>query len=125
MQVLSSEHANRESTRTGRVGKACGQGCGVLLDAVCSIEEGERRAHTRTSEIDKVGRARWFKLTANRSELVREVLATGVGGVEVAFNGHTNAATNDAVTVTPAKAGLHARDTLVCAKQTLASAKVV
>ena len=28
---------------------------------------------------------------ADRRELVREVLATGLGGVEVALNGHTDA----------------------------------
>jgi hypothetical protein len=50
---------------------------------------------------------------ADRSELVREVLAARLRGIEVALDGHANAAADDAVPVAAAQGGLHARDALV------------
>ena len=41
------------------------------------------------------------------------MLAPRLGGVEVALDGHTNTAAHDAIAVTAAKRGLHARDALV------------
>jgi hypothetical protein len=45
--------------------------------------------------------------------LIAEVLAACFGGIEVALNGHANAAADDAVPVAAAQGGLHARDALV------------
>jgi hypothetical protein len=46
-------------------------------------------------------------------ELIAEVLAAGVGGVEVALDRHADAAAHDAVAVTAAQGRLHARHALV------------
>ena len=49
----------------------------------------------------------------NRGELVGEVRAAGVGGVEVRLNDQSQTAAHDAVAVLAAQRGLHARDALV------------
>lgn len=46
-------------------------------------------------------------------ELIAEVLAAGVGGVEVALDRHADAAAHDAVAVTAAQGRLHTRHALV------------
>ena len=67
-----------------------------LLDAICRNEHNIVGAmHAKSMILCVRG------LTANRRELVREVLAARLGGVEVRLNCHRDAAAHDAVAVAP------------------------
>ena len=53
---------------------------------------------------------------ASHRELVREVRAAGLRGIEIRLNGHANAAADDTVTMPASQRRLHAGDTL-CAPE--------
>ena len=59
------------------------------------------------------GDAHLLDAVADGLELVRKVLAAGVGSVEIALDHHRQPAANHAIALTPAERRLHARRALV------------
>ena len=76
---------------------------------------GKGLAHVAASQVgeEAVKVAGLLDTVPKARELVGEVLAASIGGVEVRLDGHPNATPHDAVSVPAAQAGLHARDALV------------